>query len=95
MSTSTLGHSLFKKNYLATLTIPFPSSRLANIAERALNVDKELKGDQVKRIITTDDDKLIVSFDCASVKMLRVSVNSLFDMIMMITKTMDAFDGLE
>ncbi|CAB4374343.1 unnamed protein product [Rhizophagus irregularis] len=88
MSTSTLGHSL-------TLTIPFPSSRLANIAERALNVDKELKGDQVKRIITTDDDKLIVSFDCASVKMLRVSVNSLFDMIIMITKTMDAFDGLE
>ncbi|GBC53739.1 transcriptional regulator Pcc1 [Rhizophagus irregularis DAOM 181602=DAOM 197198] len=69
MSTSTLGHSL-------TLTIPFPSSRLANIAERALNVDKELKGDQVKRIITTDDDKLIVSFDCASVKMLRNNKNN-------------------
>lgn len=45
---------------ISTLTIPFPSSRLANIAERALNVDKELKSDQVKRIITTDDDKLIV-----------------------------------
>ena len=35
------------------------------------------------------------AFDCASVKMLRVSVNSLFDMIIMITKTMDAFDGLK
>ncbi|CAG8492316.1 6959_t:CDS:2 [Funneliformis caledonium] len=87
MSTS-LGHSL-------TLTIPFPSSRLASIAERTLNVDKELKSDQVKRIISTDDDKLIVTFDCASVKLLRVSVNSLLDMIIMITKTMDAFDGME
>ncbi|CAG8534772.1 6415_t:CDS:2 [Funneliformis mosseae] len=87
MSTS-LGHSL-------TLTIPFPSSRLASVAERTLNVDKELKSDQVKRIISTDDDKLIVTFDCASVKLLRVSVNSLLDMIIMITKTMDAFDGME
>ena len=43
-----------------TLTIPFPSSRLASVAERVLNVDKELKSDQVKRSITTDDDKLIV-----------------------------------
>ncbi|CAG8545774.1 6727_t:CDS:1, partial [Scutellospora calospora] len=43
-----------------TLIIPFPTPRLATIAQLVLNVDKELKSDQVKRIISTNDVNLIV-----------------------------------
>ncbi|CAG8533045.1 2166_t:CDS:2 [Gigaspora rosea] len=80
---------------LTTLTIPFPTQRLATIAQSVLNVDKELKSDQVNRVISTDDTNLVVQFNCSSVKMLRVSVNSLLEMLIMVTKTIDAFDGME
>ncbi|CAJ0760106.1 17107_t:CDS:2, partial [Entrophospora sp. SA101] len=33
---------------------------LAKIAEKVLNVDKELRSDQVKRSIIAQDDKLIM-----------------------------------
>jgi EKC/KEOPS complex subunit PCC1/LAGE3 len=36
------------------LEIPFPTPRLADIAQQALSVDKELKADQVKRTISAD-----------------------------------------
>ncbi|KAG2188381.1 hypothetical protein INT44_001134 [Umbelopsis vinacea] len=74
------------------LEIPFPTPRLASIAQRTLSVDKELKVDQVKRILTANGDKLIVDFDCSSVKMLRVSATSFFEMLTMVTSTMEQFD---
>ncbi|RHZ87407.1 hypothetical protein Glove_35g22 [Diversispora epigaea] len=77
------------------LNIPFPSSRLANIAQKVLKVDKELKTDQVERIITVEEVNLIVKFKCSNIKILRISVNSILDMIIMVIKTMDAFDGTE
>lgn len=43
-----------------TLTIPFPSSQLASIAQKVLKVDKELKTEQVERIITADETNLIM-----------------------------------
>ncbi|CAG8489685.1 1986_t:CDS:10 [Diversispora eburnea] len=70
-----------------TLNIPFPSSQLANIAEKVLKVDKELKTEQVERIITVEEEVNLI--------ILRISVNSILDMIIMIIKTMDAFDETE
>ncbi|KAJ8662649.1 hypothetical protein O0I10_001613 [Lichtheimia ornata] len=40
------------------LKIPFPTNRLANIAEQVLGVDKELKTDQVKRTTVVNDNIL-------------------------------------
>ncbi|CAG8446005.1 2727_t:CDS:2 [Ambispora gerdemannii] len=79
--------------HIMSLSIPFPSPRLAIIAARALSVDKELKSDEVTRTIHAKDEKLLVEFKCSSVRMLRVSVNSLMDMVIMVTRTMDVFDG--
>ncbi|CAO3668029.1 unnamed protein product [Rhizopus stolonifer] len=74
-----------------TLEIPFSNERLATVAARVLNVDKELKPNQVKRIISTKENMLLVRFECYTTKMLRVSVNSFLEYLIMVTRTMDAF----
>ncbi|CAG8466258.1 10234_t:CDS:2 [Ambispora leptoticha] len=85
--------SFFYNKTYRSLTIPFPSPRLATIAARVLSVDKELKSNEVLRTIHAKDEELLVEFKCSSVRMLRVSVNSLMDMVIMVTRTMDVFDG--
>ncbi|RUS16268.1 transcription factor Pcc1-domain-containing protein [Endogone sp. FLAS-F59071] len=82
---TTLDHSIH-------LIVPFPTPRLANIALRVLNVDKELKTDQARRTLSLEHEKLIVHFDCASTRMLRVSVNSFLEMLVMVTRTMEEFN---
>ncbi|EIE91687.1 hypothetical protein RO3G_16398 [Rhizopus delemar RA 99-880] len=74
-----------------TLEIPLTNERLATIAARVLDVDKELKVDQVKRTISTEGNILKVRFECYTTKMLRVSVNSFLEYLTMVTRTMDAF----
>ncbi|KAL1933951.1 hypothetical protein VTP01DRAFT_8041 [Rhizomucor pusillus] len=74
------------------LEIPFPSERLADIALRVLNVDKELKTNQVKRELLTQENKLCANFEAVSARVLRVSVNSFLDMLAMVTRTMDQCD---
>ncbi|KAL4209466.1 hypothetical protein CU097_006298 [Rhizopus azygosporus] len=74
-----------------TLEIPLPNERLATIAARVIEVDKELKADQVKRTIAAEGNILKVRFDCYTTKMLRVSVNSFLEYLTMVTRTMEAF----
>ncbi|KAI9252146.1 CTAG/Pcc1 family [Sporodiniella umbellata] len=74
-----------------TLEIPFSTERLASIAARVLDVDKELKPDQVKRTISTEENVLLVRFECYTTKMLRVAVNSFIECLTMVTRTMEAF----
>ncbi|KAI8376706.1 CTAG/Pcc1 family [Choanephora cucurbitarum] len=73
------------------IEIPFPNERLASIAQQVMNVDKELKTDQVKRVISSKDNLLQVQFECYNTKMLRVAVNSFLEYLTMVTRTMDAF----
>ncbi|OBZ85844.1 EKC/KEOPS complex subunit PCC1 [Choanephora cucurbitarum] len=73
------------------IEIPFPDERLASIAQQVMNVDKELKTDQVKRVISSKDNLLQVRFECYNTKMLRVAVNSFLEYLTMVTRTMDAF----
>ncbi|KAI9484331.1 CTAG/Pcc1 family [Zychaea mexicana] len=79
---------------LRKIEIPFPTNRLATIAQRVLNVDKELKTDQVKRSLSVNDDKLEALFECTTARMMRVSVNSFLEMLTMVTRTMDECDTL-
>ncbi|ORE02059.1 transcription factor Pcc1 [Rhizopus microsporus var. microsporus] len=76
---------------IITLEIPLPNERLATIAARVIEVDKELKADQVKRTISAEGNILKVRFDCYTTKMLRVSVNSFLEYLTMVTRTMEAF----
>ncbi|GAN07044.1 L antigen family member 3-like [Mucor ambiguus] len=71
------------------IEIPFPSERFASIAQQAMNVDKELKTDQVNRVITAKNNLLHVQFECYNTKMLRVAVNSFLEYLTMVTRTLE------
>ncbi|KAK0731215.1 transcription factor Pcc1-domain-containing protein [Lasiosphaeris hirsuta] len=82
-----------------TLEIPFPDSRLASVALRALRVDKELSP-LVQRTLATvipsalsaDDTALRVEYKAATNRMLRVAVNSFFDSLALVVEVMQELD---
>ncbi|OZJ07009.1 hypothetical protein BZG36_00201 [Bifiguratus adelaidae] len=74
------------------LVIPFPNERLATIAKQALAVDKELRADQVERTLSVDGSRLIADYQATTPRVLRVSVNAFMEMLVMVTRTMDAFE---
>ena len=76
----------------ANLEIPFPTARHAEIAYNSLRVDGEPKRSGLKKVLTLNGDRLEVNFACAEARTLRVSVNSFFDLLILVTKTMDQFD---
>ena len=61
------------------------------ICVTALIVDDELHADKVTKILSTEGCNLNVEFAACDARMLRVSVNSFFDMTALATKTLDAF----
>ncbi|KAI8640896.1 CTAG/Pcc1 family [Parasitella parasitica] len=71
------------------IEIPFPNERFASIAQQVMNVDEELKSDQVKRTITCKDNLLHVQFECYNTKMLRVAVSSFLEYLTMVTRTIE------
>ncbi|KAI1307296.1 hypothetical protein EDD11_004547 [Mortierella claussenii] len=75
-----------------TLQIPFPSPRLAKIAADVLDVDKDLKPEVSRRIISTQEHILILDFQTTTLKLLRTMVNSSLEMVQMVVNTMEAFD---
>ena len=54
-------------------------------------MDEELHADKVTKILSTEGCQLKVEFAACDARMLRVSVNSFFDMVALATKTLDAF----
>ena len=57
----------------------------------ALVVDEELHPDKVTKLLSTRGKHLCVEFAACDARMLRVSVNSFFDMTALATQTLDAF----
>ncbi|KAF9309101.1 hypothetical protein BG000_005016 [Podila horticola] len=88
MSTASLNERL-------TLQIPFPSPRLAKIAADVLEVDRDLKPEVSRRIITTQDSIMTLDFQTSTLKLLRTVVNSSLEMVQMVVNTMGAFDDVE
>ncbi|KAJ2054183.1 hypothetical protein GGH13_008266, partial [Coemansia sp. S155-1] len=84
LTMSELSHSL-------TLKIPFADARLAGIAKRSLNVDRELSDGKVIRNIDIEDSTLIATFSADTLRLLRVSVNGFMDSVILVSKTFDAF----
>ncbi|KAJ1826807.1 hypothetical protein LPJ56_001993, partial [Coemansia sp. RSA 2599] len=74
-----------------TLTIPFATADLATVALNSLAVDREISEGKVKRTLTTEDNKLIVTFDADTLRMLRVSINGFMDSLILVTKTLESF----
>ncbi|KAJ8324693.1 tRNA processing [Batrachochytrium dendrobatidis] len=74
-----------------TLNIPFGSSKFADVAAQVLSVDNELQQSMIQRSISTHNSELIVAFTSPSLKMLRTSVSSFFDMASLVARTIAEF----
>ncbi|KAL0893916.1 hypothetical protein ABMA27_014011 [Loxostege sticticalis] len=76
-----------------SLTIPFSTSETATLVQEILNVDKELKGSGVSRVITANNETVHINFKGAELKKLRVAVNSILKNIVLIVKTIKQFEN--
>eukprot|EP00961_Rhodomonas_salina_P166539 2244254-Rhodomonas_salina.1 len=56
---------------------------------KPLAVDEELHADRVHRVVRSEGNKLIAEFAAIDARMLRVSVNSFFEMAVLATRTLD------
>eukprot|EP00286_Rhodomonas_abbreviata_P001144 CAMPEP_0181289694 /NCGR_PEP_ID=MMETSP1101-20121128/1018_1 /TAXON_ID=46948 /ORGANISM="Rhodomonas abbreviata, Strain Caron Lab Isolate" /LENGTH=86 /DNA_ID=CAMNT_0023393931 /DNA_START=72 /DNA_END=332 /DNA_ORIENTATION=+ len=72
-----------------TLSMEYPNSEYASQVSNALAVDEELHADRVHRTVRSDGTKLVAEFAAIDARMLRVSVNSFFDMAILATRTLD------
>lgn len=75
-----------------SVKIPFSCNRHAQIAYQSLKVDEEPRKGEITRNFTVDDCILLVDWKATEARLLRVSVNSLFDMLKLVVKTIEQFD---
>ncbi|KAH6689091.1 transcription factor Pcc1-domain-containing protein [Plectosphaerella plurivora] len=79
------------------LEIPFPNKRLADIAQKAIGVDKELSP-LVKRTLSLEDSPdsdatyLNIHYEATTNRMLRVAVNSFLDSLNLTVEVMEQLD---
>ncbi|KAF4594679.1 Pcc1-domain-containing protein [Ophiocordyceps camponoti-floridani] len=77
--------------YSLTIRIPLPSQRLAETALKALVVDEELSP-LVRRSLAVERHILVVDYDAATNRMLRVAVNSFLDNVKVVLHVMQLLD---
>ena len=78
------------------ISIPFESDRHADIIARSLLVDYRHEGKRMSAGITKEisasRNELLIRFTTASVKSLRVNVNSILDLVAVLIDTVANFD---
>lgn len=75
----------------ANLSIPFPSSKEAEIAYHSLRVDVEPSRGGAKKVLSVEENTLCVKIVAKEARQLRVSVNSFFDLLILVVKTLERF----
>ncbi|CAG5117315.1 unnamed protein product, partial [Candidula unifasciata] len=73
------------------LHVPFPSDREAEIAHGSLSVDKEPKRGGVRRTLSVKGSVMHVHFEAEESRTLRVSINSFFEHLRLVSQTMESF----
>ncbi|KAL2921809.1 EKC/KEOPS complex subunit LAGE3 [Bienertia sinuspersici] len=73
------------------LEVNFESEEKASIVYAALNVDKELQPDKVKRVMSVCDGKLAVHFEAVEARFLRASFSAFVDVLTLATTTIEEF----
>ncbi|KAI8915291.1 transcription factor Pcc1-domain-containing protein, partial [Powellomyces hirtus] len=74
-----------------TIRVPFPSQRLAEVAQKVLSVDREVKPNECSKEFTVEDAFLVVCIRAVSVRVLRTSASAFFDFVALVANTMEAF----
>lgn len=70
-----------QKEFKYEARIEMPSESYAEIVAKAINVDPELRPDEVSRIIHVDGNAFIIDIAATDLKSLRTSVSSVYDFI--------------
>lgn len=73
------------------ISVPFPSSREADIAYQVLKVDSEPKRSGVKKILSVDNNILQANFIGTEAKKVRVGLTSFFDNLTLVSETIKQF----
>lgn len=73
------------------ITVPFATSSEAEIAYGSLSVDKEPKRGGVVRTMSVKDNILVIHFEASEARILRVSMNSFLDHLILVQKTIAQF----
>ncbi|XP_029632989.1 EKC/KEOPS complex subunit Lage3 [Octopus sinensis] len=75
----------------ADVSIPFQTAAEAVIAFGTLSVDKEPKRGNVRKEMKLQDNKLLVHFEASEPRLLRVSMNSFIDHLVLVQQTINKF----
>jgi len=73
------------------VSVPFASERLAEIAFNTLRVEVEPSRSKVTRCLAVDGANLVANFTATEIRNLRVSVNSFFEHLVLISETVRQF----
>lgn len=76
---------------VASLKIPFPTRREAEIAYDVLRVDSEPKRSFIGKSFKLEDNQLLVEFRGEPAKTIRVGVGSFFDALILCCETIEQF----
>ncbi|KAF3701700.1 EKC/KEOPS complex subunit Lage3 ITBA2 protein -like protein L antigen family member 3 [Channa argus] len=74
-----------------SLDVPFPSSREAAIALRSLSPDREPRKGGISKELTVSGSTLSLRWSADEARILRVSVNSFLDHLLLVVETMEMF----
>jgi len=77
--------------HTVTVRIPFASSKHASITKQVIEVDAELQAKAVKRELTTEDETLVATFTCLTIRLARLTVNSFLENVELIIRTLGEF----
>ncbi|XP_020600013.1 uncharacterized protein LOC110039325 [Phalaenopsis equestris] len=78
-------------DYSCDLEVDYKSQDHAAIVYAALDVDKELQPDKVKRQISVSDGKLKVRFEAVEARFLRATFSSFVDLVILATKIIEEY----
>ncbi|MED6268797.1 hypothetical protein CHARACLAT_026188 [Characodon lateralis] len=73
------------------LDVPFPSSHEATIALRSLAPDKEPRRGGISKQLSVSGSTLSVRWSADEARILRVSVSSFLDHLLLVVETMEVF----
>ncbi|CAE6443224.1 unnamed protein product [Rhizoctonia solani] len=74
-----------------TVRVPFLSPAHASIAQKTIQVDKELQPHAVKRTLTVEGNDLVATFSTLTLRLARLILNGFLENVDLVSRTMMEF----
>ncbi|GAB1521749.1 hypothetical protein RhiTH_004846 [Rhizoctonia solani] len=74
-----------------TVRVPFLSPAHASIAQKTIQVDKELQPHAVKRTLTVEGNDLVATFSTLTLRLARLTLNGFLENVDLVSRTMMEF----